>query len=108
MKKRLLSKEEERGGEELIEQEEKEELKERIWGESKKLWIVAGPAIFARFATFGVSVISQAFVGHIGSTQLAAYALVATVLLRFANSIQVFSILTSFDSSCLYHGTIIF
>lgn len=96
MKKRLLSKEE-KGGGELMEQEEKEELKERIWGEAKKLWIVAGPAIFARFATFGVSVISQAFVGHIGSTQLAAYALVATVLLRFANSIQVFSILTWFD-----------
>ncbi|RVW89866.1 Protein detoxification 23 [Vitis vinifera] len=51
--------------------------------------IEVGPAIFARFATFGVNVISQAFIGHIGSTELAAYALVGTVLLRFANSIQV-------------------
>ena len=74
----------------INEREERQELlKERIMDETKKLWVVAGPAIFARFATFGVNVISQAFVGHIGSTELAAFALVATVLLRFANSIQV-------------------
>ena len=91
MKKKLLEKA--RG--ELVEvginerEERQELLKERIMDETKKLWVVAGPAIFARFATFGVNVISQAFVGHIGSTELAAFALVATVLLRFANSIQV-------------------
>lgn len=62
-------------------------LKDKIWVESKKMWIVAGPAIFTRFSTFGVSVISQAFIGHIGPTELAAYALVSTVLLRFANGI---------------------
>ncbi|KAL2480852.1 MATE efflux family protein [Abeliophyllum distichum] len=67
--------------------EENVELKDKIWIESKKMWIVAGPAIFTRFASFGVSVISQAFIGHIGSTELAAYALVSTVLLRFANGI---------------------
>lgn len=64
-------------------------LKERIWVESKKMWIVAGPAIFTRFSTFGVNIITQAFIGHIGPTELAAYALVATVLLRFANGILV-------------------
>ncbi|KAF8398082.1 hypothetical protein HHK36_017008 [Tetracentron sinense] len=62
-------------------------LKTKIWGETKKLWVVAGPAIFTRFSTFGINVISQAFIGHIGSTELAAYALVATVLLRFTNGI---------------------
>ncbi|KAL8127579.1 protein DETOXIFICATION 21-like [Apium graveolens] len=62
----------------------KRPLKERIWMESKKMWIVAGPAIFTRFSTLGVSVISLAFIGHIGSTELAAYALVSTVLLRFS------------------------
>ncbi|XP_042055556.1 protein DETOXIFICATION 21-like [Salvia splendens] len=51
------------------------------------MWVVAGPAIFTRFSTFGISVISQAFVGHIGSTQLAAYALVLTLLTRFANGL---------------------
>ncbi|KAI6687720.1 hypothetical protein NL676_024548 [Syzygium grande] len=62
-----------------------EPLKDRIWSETKKIWIVAAPATFTRFSTFGISVISQAFIGHIGSTELAAYSLVFTVLLRFAN-----------------------
>jgi hypothetical protein len=34
-------------------------------------------------------VISQAFVGHIGATELAAYALVSTVLMRFSDGILV-------------------
>ncbi|KAK9290869.1 hypothetical protein L1049_009047 [Liquidambar formosana] len=66
---------------------EEARLKDRMWNETKKIWVVAGPAIFTRFSTFGVNVISQAFVGHIGSTELAAYALVFTVLFRFANGI---------------------
>ena len=57
--------------------------------ESKVMWIVAAPAIFTRFTTFGLSVISQAFIGHIGSKELAAYALVFTVIIRFANGILV-------------------
>lgn len=66
-----------------------ESLKKRTWSEAKKMWIVAAPAILIRFSTFGVNVISQAFVGHIGATELAAYALVFTVLLRFSNGILV-------------------
>ncbi|KAK3423645.1 hypothetical protein EUGRSUZ_F00506 [Eucalyptus grandis] len=63
---------------------EDEPLKDRIWSEIKKMWIVALPAIFTRLSTFGIYVITQAFVGHIGSTELAAYSLVFTVLVRFA------------------------
>ncbi|OAY74055.1 Protein DETOXIFICATION 21 [Ananas comosus] len=48
------------------EEEEGESLGRRIWRESGKMWVVAGPAIFTRFSTFGVSVITQAFVGHLG------------------------------------------
>ncbi|KAK3136022.1 hypothetical protein QOZ80_5BG0426840 [Eleusine coracana subsp. coracana] len=59
-------------------------LGRRVWEENKKLWVVAGPSIFTRFSSFGVTVISQAFVGHIGATELAAYALVSTVLMRFS------------------------
>lgn len=66
-----------------------EKLKNKIWKETKKMWVVAGPAIFTRFSTFGISVITQAFIGHIGATELAAYALVQTVLLRFGNGILV-------------------
>jgi MATE family multidrug resistance protein len=64
-------------------------LGRRAWEENKKLWVVAGPSIFTRFSSFGVTVISQAFIGHIGATELAAYALVSTVLMRFSNGILV-------------------
>lgn len=77
---------------EATEEEEEEEelgLINRVWNESKKIWVVAGPAIFTRFSTFGTNVVSQAFIGHIGSTELAAYSLVFTVLVRFANGILV-------------------
>ncbi|KAF7149216.1 hypothetical protein RHSIM_Rhsim03G0045100 [Rhododendron simsii] len=59
----------------------KEKLKDRLWSEAKKMWVVAGPAIFTKMSTFGTNVISQAFVGHIGATELAAYSLVSTVFL---------------------------
>ncbi|KAH1105776.1 hypothetical protein J1N35_009544 [Gossypium stocksii] len=68
-------------------EEEEVQFKERLWTEIKKLWVVAGPAIFTRFSTFGVTVISQAFVGHIGPTELAAFSLCFTVLLRFGNGV---------------------
>ncbi|XVF06715.1 hypothetical protein REPUB_Repub06bG0074600 [Reevesia pubescens] len=66
---------------------EEVKLREKILTETKKLWIVAAPAIFTRFSTFGVTVISQAFVGHIGPTELAAYSLCFTVILRFGNGV---------------------
>jgi len=69
--------------------EEESSLVTRVWNESKLMWIVAGPAIFTRFSSFGLNVISQAFVGHIGPRELAAFALVFTVLIRFANGILV-------------------
>ncbi|RVW80817.1 Protein detoxification 21 [Vitis vinifera] len=87
MKKKLLNKEDKPGGEVEAEEEGQQQIKEKVWGETKRLWIVAGPAIFTRFSTFGINIISQAFIGHIGPTELAAYALVITVLLRFANGI---------------------
>lgn len=102
MKEKLLNKGENEGGEiEVVEDEgeQEQQLKEKIWSETKNLWVVAGPAIFARFATFGVNIISQAFIGHISSTELAAYALVATVLLRFANGILVINKLIIHPSS---------
>ncbi|MED6108382.1 Protein DETOXIFICATION 21 [Stylosanthes scabra] len=62
-----------------------ESVRRRAWKESKTLWVVAGPAIITRFSTYGITVVTQSFIGHIGSTQLAAYALVFTLLLKFAN-----------------------
>lgn len=66
-------------------------LKDKLWDETKKMWVIAAPAMFTKFSTFGVTVISHSFVGHIGSNELAAYALVSTVLLRFGNGILVYS-----------------
>lgn len=82
LEKKLLSREQKS-------EEENLSLVKRVWEESKVMWIVAAPAIFTRFTTFGISVISQAFIGHIGSRELAAYALVFTVIIRFANGILV-------------------
>lgn len=67
--------------------EEELRLGRRLLEENRKLWAVAGPSICTRFSMFGVTVISQAFIGHIGPTELAAYALVSTVLMRFSNGI---------------------
>ncbi|XP_061338871.1 protein DETOXIFICATION 21-like [Gastrolobium bilobum] len=67
--------------------DKEDSVRKRVWEESKKIWVVAGPAIFTRFSTFGITVVSQAFIGHIGSTELAAFALVMTVLVRFATGV---------------------
>jgi MATE family multidrug resistance protein len=69
--------------------EVEEGLGRRLLEENKKLWVVAGPSICTRFSSFGLTVISQAFIGHIGPTELAAFALVSTVLMRFSNGILV-------------------
>ncbi|KAL0359706.1 UNVERIFIED_CONTAM: protein DETOXIFICATION 21 [Sesamum angustifolium] len=66
---------------------EEQNFKRKIWMENKKMWVVAGPAMFNRFSMYGINIISQAFVGHIGSTELAAYALVFTLLTRFSNGL---------------------
>lgn len=86
----------------LLHKDEEEELSlmKRMWKESKLMWVVAGPAIFTRFSTFGIQIISQAFVGHIGSRELAAYSLVFTVLVRFVNGILV--CLHSLSTTLLY------
>ncbi|KAJ4839268.1 Protein DETOXIFICATION 21 [Turnera subulata] len=80
MRQKLLTNHEEVDVEEV-------RFRDKLWTETKKMWIVAAPAIFTRFSTFGINVVSQAFIGHIGPTELAAYSLTFTVLLRFSNGI---------------------
>ena len=75
--------------EEVIDSDDKVSLKDKVWIEMKKMWIVAGPAMFTRLSTFGLNVITQAFVGQIGSTELAAYAYVYTVIVRLVNGVLV-------------------
>ena len=75
--------------EEVIDSDDKVSLKDKVWIEMKKMWIVAGPTMFTRLSTFGLNVITQAFVGHIGSTELAAYSYAYTIIVRFGNGVLV-------------------
>jgi len=84
--------------------EEESSLVNKVWEESKLMWTVAAPAIFTRFSSFGVTIISQAYVGHIGSRELAAFALVFTVLIRFANGILVRFLVKSSSNCCGYRS----
>lgn len=51
-----------------------------FWEESKKLWSIAGPAIFSRIAMYGMNVITLAFAGHLGDLELAAISIASTVV----------------------------
>lgn len=55
-------------------------LGKRIGVESKKLWRIAGPAIFTRLTTYGINLVTQAFAGHLGDLELAAITISTTVL----------------------------
>ncbi|CAI9094789.1 OLC1v1030583C1 [Oldenlandia corymbosa var. corymbosa] len=70
-------------------EEEVVELKARVVDESKKIWKVALPGILARVAAFGCIVVTQSFVGHISELDLAGYALVQTLIIRFVNGILI-------------------
>ncbi|XP_015885298.2 protein DETOXIFICATION 27-like [Ziziphus jujuba] len=63
--------------------EHNDDLISRVWIESKKLWIIVGPAIFSRVASFTMNVITQAFAGHLGDVQLAAISIANTVIVGF-------------------------
>ncbi|KAD4982678.1 hypothetical protein E3N88_19349 [Mikania micrantha] len=72
----------------LLEHEEEEgNLKQRIWKEQKKMWRVALPSIISRFCAFGTIVVTQSFIGHVNDIDLAGYALVQTLSVRFINGI---------------------
>ncbi|XP_076926447.1 protein DETOXIFICATION 24-like [Bidens hawaiensis] len=81
MKAKILQHEEE--------EEEDGDLKRRIWDESKKIWRVALPSIIARVTSFGTLVVTQSFIGHISDIDLAGYALVQTLAIRFINGLLV-------------------
>jgi multidrug resistance protein, MATE family len=53
------------------------------WVESKKLWQIVGPAILQRTALYGINVVSQAFIGHIGDLEFAAFSIAAIVVSGF-------------------------
>ncbi|KAM7280919.1 hypothetical protein ACFE04_008053 [Oxalis oulophora] len=62
-------------------------LSKKIWLESKTLWRIAFPSILFRLTSFGTFLVTQSFIGHIGEVELVAYAIVQTILTRFASGI---------------------
>lgn len=94
-KTKLLGSRDGGGGERRVSEweEEEEQLWRRTWVELKKLWVIAGPAVFTRVSMFGIFVIAQAFIGRIGDVQMAALALVFHVFVRFSIGILVIIII---------------
>ncbi|XP_062174255.1 protein DETOXIFICATION 24-like [Alnus glutinosa] len=70
-----------------LEAAEQSGLKQRTWAELKLMWRIAFPSILARVTSFGMIVVTQSFIGHVGELQLASYALVQSLILRFSNGI---------------------
>ncbi|KAL6867265.1 hypothetical protein ACP4OV_015289 [Aristida adscensionis] len=54
-----------------------------VWEESRKLWLVVGPAVFSRVATYSTNVITQSYAGHLGDLQLASVSFANTVFVGF-------------------------
>ncbi|KAK8589914.1 hypothetical protein V6N13_088718 [Hibiscus sabdariffa] len=69
--------------------EEKTDLKRRVWGETKAIWRVAFPSMLTSVTSFGMIVVTQSFLGHIGEIELASYALIQSIFVRFINGILI-------------------
>ncbi|KAF7809347.1 protein DETOXIFICATION 27-like [Senna tora] len=67
----------------LLEHEARVGLGGRVWGESKKLWHIVGPAILSRVASYSMLVITQAFAGHLGDLELAAISIANNIIIGF-------------------------
>ena len=73
------------------EEEQNGDIKRETWMETKKLWRIVGPAIFARISTYSIFVITQAFAGHLGELELAAIAIVQNVIIGFSIGLFVYT-----------------
>ncbi|KAK3023244.1 hypothetical protein RJ639_044410 [Escallonia herrerae] len=63
--------------------EAEEDLKTRVWIESRKLWHIVGPSIFSRVASGSMNIVTQAFAGQLGDVELASISIANTVILGF-------------------------
>ncbi|KAH9304905.1 hypothetical protein KI387_009309, partial [Taxus chinensis] len=55
-------------------------FRKESWVESKKLWTIATPVIFSTVCQYTVSLITQSFVGHLGTAELASFSIVNSVI----------------------------
>lgn len=63
-------------------------MSKKSLNESKKLWEIAAPAIITAVAQFSIGFVSIAFVGHLGSLELAAISIVQNVVEGFVFGIM--------------------
>ena len=57
--------------------------------ESKKLWYLAGPAIFTSICQYSLGAIPQVFLGQVSTLELAAYSIENSVIAGFSLGIMV-------------------
>jgi MATE family multidrug resistance protein len=57
--------------------------------ESKKLWYLAGPAIFTSICQYSLGAITQVFAGHVSTIALAAISIENSVIAGFSFGIMV-------------------
>lgn len=62
--------------------------------ESKKLWYLAGPAIFTSICQYSLGAVTQTFAGHVGTLELAAVSVENSVIAGFSFGVMV---ILSFD-----------
>ena len=65
--------------------------------ESKKLWHIVGPAIISRVTNYGMLIATQAFAGHIGDLELAAFAIGVDVIVGFDSGLLILLLIISFS-----------
>ena len=58
--------------------------------ESRKLWYLAGPAIFTSICQYSLGAITQTFAGHVGTLQLAAFSVENSVIAGLSFGVMVF------------------
>ncbi|GJX82655.1 multi antimicrobial extrusion protein [Tanacetum coccineum] len=60
-----------------------------FYTESKKLWYIAGPAIFTSLCQYTIGATTQLFAGQLGTIQLAAVSVENSVIAAFSYSILI-------------------
>lgn len=60
----------------------------KFGAESKKLWYLAGPAIFTSVCRYSLGAVTQVFAGHIGTLQLAAVSIENSVIAGFSYGVM--------------------
>lgn len=72
--------------------------------ESKKLWKIAGPAIFTALCQYSLGALTQTFTGFVGELELAAVSVENSVIAGLAFGVMVskynFHLVLIFSSSC--------